>query len=210
MLQSLHCTLYIFQIACFTILLCIFLSTLIFYFILFNIYFNILFISLSIFVFYSFHCLFLYFIYFFIFMPCFHSCCISISTLHGALEQKQCKQCIQNLNLTLIGWDPARDCLWQPTGFLEVKRSHLSKTCPSGFRFSQCRCLPSIYGAHFLCVWTSVVRSEKLDYDFSWTTHVPQEWQKSHCTKDMCWEQYVCLYVYMHVCKSSPQWRPFS
>ena len=26
------------------------------------------------------------------------------------------------------------------------------------------------------------------------------------CTKAMCWELYVCLCVYMHVCKSSPQW----
>ena len=37
----------------------------------FNVYFNIL------------------FIYIFIFITCFHSCCISVSTLHGALEQKQ-------------------------------------------------------------------------------------------------------------------------
>ena len=56
----------------FSILLfiCILLPTLIFYFVL---------MSTVIF----------YFIYIFIFSACFHSCYISISTLHGALEQKQ-------------------------------------------------------------------------------------------------------------------------
>ena len=47
----------------------------------FEIFFDILFILMSTLIF--------YFIYIFIFITCFHYCCTSISTLHGALEQRQ-------------------------------------------------------------------------------------------------------------------------
>lgn len=84
----------------------------------------------------------------------------------------------------ILGWDPAwNGLLWQPIGVLEGEGSHLSKNCPGGSWFSQCPCLPSVCGTHFLSVWANIVWSEKSGYDFSWAACVPQDKQEVNWLK---------------------------